>query len=297
MPNQHKLRINAELRKAGITSYTIAKFTTRYLPKVIHDDEHIMAAVYGRYNKEATPFGFGGMLVATDSRVIFVDHKPGYTTLDELTYDVVSGVQATRAGLFRSITLYTKLGNFTVRFANTKSVKNFERYVEKRRLENPAAKLDEPKELQKTIQATLEPEAQEFLLSHNIGVLSTIDEKGEIQSRTVYYLCDISGHLYILTKTGTQQVRNLFINQKVTLVSYDDTTYQVIQVQGVGEIESDPAKKQEIYHALTNVLDSQGNPRLIPITSFHEGVYVVIRITPTTINFIDFKQKLNNNGQ
>ncbi len=294
MPNSHTMRVKAELRKVGITAYSINKFTPRYLPKVIHDNEHIMAAVYGRYNKEETPFGFGGMLVATDRRVIFVDHKPGYTTLDELTYDVVSGVQATRAGLFRSITLYTKLGEFTVRFANTKSVKNFEHYVEKRRLEITTA--SQPKDTgQSSVQkATLTPNAQEFLLSHNIGVLSTIDEKGEIQSRTVYYSTDVTGHLYILTKTGTQQVRNLFTNQRVTLVSYDDITYQTIQVQGVGELENDPAKKQEVYHALTDVRDSQGNPRLIPITSFQGGVFVVIRITPTAINFTDFKQKLRS---
>lgn len=55
----------------------------RYLPEIIHDDEHIKGAWYGRYENGSA------MLVATDHQVIFLDRMPLFTASDELT---ISGI-------------------------------------------------------------------------------------------------------------------------------------------------------------------------------------------------------------
>lgn len=136
MATNHKQRIVDELTKAGVSKFGLKKFTIRYLPEVIHEHEHIKGIVYGRYSENGGPAFTEGVLVATDLRVVFVDHRPGYTKTDEFTYDVVSGVKLSTA-LLSAVTLHTRLGDFTVRYASPKSAAIFVRYIEKRRLEKP----------------------------------------------------------------------------------------------------------------------------------------------------------------
>lgn len=135
-------------------------------------------------------------------------------------------------------------------------------------------------------------EVLQFLATHAIGVFSTLDAQGDIQSRTVYYVTDEEGYLYILTKSGTAKVHEIATHKNVTFTAYDETTYQSIQMQGVGDVEGDANKKNQVYHAITNLRDKTGNNRLVPITLFHEGAFIVLRITPTNIKFSDFQQKL-----
>jgi|SRR5688572_5601146 hypothetical protein len=130
-------RIKRELQEAGVTQYGLAKFASHFLPTVLHDDEYIGGAVYGRYAAGTGLLKWTeGMLIATDRRVMFLDRKPGFEALDEITYDVVSGVQKSFAWPFSAVTLHTRLGNYTLRFANSNCIDRFMRFVEKRRLES-----------------------------------------------------------------------------------------------------------------------------------------------------------------
>jgi hypothetical protein len=129
-------RIRQELRAAGVTSFGLAKFASKYLPTILHPDEHVKGAVYGRYTEGRGSLAWTeGMLIATDRRILFVDHKPGFSTLDELTYDIVSGVKKVFAWPFSSVTLHTKLGDYMLRFANAKCIDILVHYIEQRRLE------------------------------------------------------------------------------------------------------------------------------------------------------------------
>lgn len=131
----HKQRINKELKAAGVTWFGMIKFAIRYLHKIVHEDEHIKGVVYGRYSDKFGGSNWNeGTLIATDLRVMFLDHKPGFTNLDELTYDVVSGVSLTKA-IFSAVTLRTRLGDYMIRFANERCAEIFVDYVEERRLE------------------------------------------------------------------------------------------------------------------------------------------------------------------
>ncbi len=135
MKADHKKRIDQELKAVGVTSFGMKKFAVRYLPKLIHENEHIGGVVYGRYvGKNGGVALNEGMLVATNLRVIFLDHKPGYTEEDEISYDVVSGINRTTA-IFSAVTLHTRLGDYTIRFANSKCAEIFVRYVEEIQLE------------------------------------------------------------------------------------------------------------------------------------------------------------------
>lgn len=135
---QQVQRIKDELKAAGVTFFGLSKFSSRFLPRILHESEHIKGAVYGRYGTGTGLLGLTeGMLVATDLRIIFIDRKPGFENMDELTYDVVSGVQKCYAWPFSAITLHTRIGNYTLRYANPKCIDTFMRYVEEHRIEVP----------------------------------------------------------------------------------------------------------------------------------------------------------------
>ncbi len=136
LPINKTQRIGRELDEVGVTMYGRAKFACRLLPQIIHDNEHIGGAVYGRYSTGDNLLKWNeGMLIATNKRIIFLDHKPGFEALDELTYDVVSGMQKVYAWPFTSFTLHTRICNYSLRYVNQKCVDAFMHYVENRRLE------------------------------------------------------------------------------------------------------------------------------------------------------------------
>lgn len=128
----HQRRIRLELIDAGVTRYGLRKFSLRYLHNLIDKDEHIKAAIYGRYADESGTITLNaGALIATNKRIIFIDHKPGYTRSDDIDYAVVSGVRETIA-IFSSVSLFGPLKNYTLNFVNKKCAAKFKSYVEKR---------------------------------------------------------------------------------------------------------------------------------------------------------------------
>jgi len=122
-------RIKAELRAHGAVAYNLWLPETHYLPRIIHNDEHIMGTVYGRYK------GGRGALIATDQRVLFLDKKPGWMRCDELTFAVIGGVTRTRIGPIGTVVLHTRLGDYPVRTFNQKNAENFVDYIETRCLQ------------------------------------------------------------------------------------------------------------------------------------------------------------------
>ena len=122
-------RVKRELLDAGITPYGLVKSETRVLPKLLHPDEHIEAVIYGQHQSNSA------MLVATNERIIYIDKKPMALFLDEVSYDVVSGIQFDIHLFFASIVLHTPVKNYNFRFVNLRCGENFARHIEKHRLE------------------------------------------------------------------------------------------------------------------------------------------------------------------
>jgi hypothetical protein len=126
---EHYKRVREDLRRAGVSRYGLLKNESRYIPKLIHADEQIKGVVYGRYDNGSA------MLVATNKRVIFLDKKVLFTTFDEVSYDIVSGVSLSSQNGYGTLTLYTRVANYCLRFVNTKAARQFVTFLESNRLE------------------------------------------------------------------------------------------------------------------------------------------------------------------
>lgn len=131
-------RVRREMLDAGVTLYGLHKSESRVLPKVLHPDEHVEAVVYGQHHSSSV------MLVATNERIIFLDKKPMALFLDEVTYEVVSGIEFEIHTLFATLILHTPVKNYDIHMANLHCAENFARHIEAHRLKREEE--TEPKE-------------------------------------------------------------------------------------------------------------------------------------------------------
>ena len=123
-------RVIAELRALGMRPWGLWRFDVRYLPNIIHEQEHIKAVSYG------TNSGGSGMLVATDRRVIYLSKKPMFIKADELTYDIIGGITYGDVGVQATIILHSRIGDFKLTTFNLRLAQGFRDYIEERCLEN-----------------------------------------------------------------------------------------------------------------------------------------------------------------
>lgn len=124
-----KQRIKNQLRDLGVSWFGRRTFESHYLPVVLHDDENMNGIVYGSNANGSA------MLVATDRRVLYINKKPFFVQSDELTYDIVMGVSYSKAGPFATITLHTRIGDYTLRVLNFRAALNFIEFIETRCLD------------------------------------------------------------------------------------------------------------------------------------------------------------------
>ncbi len=129
-PQMRRRRVWKELRDLGVSRVALHTEEGRYLPHVIHDGEHIGGITYGWTN------GSFSMLVATDRRVIFIDKKPLFIDEDEITYDVVSGVDYGSTGLDSTVKLHTRVKDYVMHTLNGACARGFVSYIESRAIEH-----------------------------------------------------------------------------------------------------------------------------------------------------------------
>lgn len=125
----HSLRVRLQLIQLGMTRSGLMSKEAKYLPQIVHPDETIGGVIYGMYQ------GSFVMMAATDSRIIFLDKKPLFTTQDDINYMVVSGISYGHVGLGSTVTLHTRIQDYTIRTFNQKCAETFRAYIEARCLE------------------------------------------------------------------------------------------------------------------------------------------------------------------
>lgn len=127
-PKEKNSRVKRELLDAGMTFYGLLKSETKVLPKVLHPHEHVEAVVYGQHHSSSV------MLVATNERIIFLDKKPMAAFLDEVSYEVVSGIEFGIHLFTATLVLHTPVRNYDIHNANLKCAEKFARHIETKRL-------------------------------------------------------------------------------------------------------------------------------------------------------------------
>lgn len=288
----HYQRIRNELKAAGMTRYGFFKLATDHLPELIHENEHIKGVVYGRLQGKLDSV----MLVATDQRILFVDYKPFYKNADEITYEVVSGVNITVIGLHAGVVLHTRVKDYALRFVNINCAEKFTHYIEshiesgiKRASKSTDTPEDEKKYQPYKIPAK-EPEIVEanIVLDTNTAVLSTLGKNNEVHASVVHYFTDKDENFYILTKTETTKSLNINRNNYVALTIHNSGSLRSLLVKGPAVVEKDQDIASSIFDQITSPKEYAEGKKLPPITKLEKGSYVVYKIIPSSSVLQDF---------
>ncbi|MCL4358082.1 PH domain-containing protein [Patescibacteria group bacterium] len=129
----HTRKIKASISSLGADEYDLMLPETHVLPLVIQPDETIEGIIYGHYLQETAKESVRGrgVLVATDKRVMLIDHKPLYLKNAEYPYEVVSTISFNRGAFAHTITLGTRVGNISIRSRNRHLATSFISALEK----------------------------------------------------------------------------------------------------------------------------------------------------------------------
>lgn len=294
MSDSFQNRVKEDLLRVGISNYAIRRAEARHLASVLNRDELIHAAVFGR-----TPEG-AAMLVATNQRIVYFRKNPFTSTVDDITYEVVSGFILNQAMTwFATITLRTRTDDYTINNVNLKSARIFKEYIEQNRLSGeaqfsqPSASAGFGVSHESSLGGNvITKKAADFLFSHSIGVISTISREGSLSSAAVYYVFNNDTQcLNILTKNQTTKAKNIIANESVAFTIYDEKTLQTVQLRATADKEPDATVRQFTYEKIAKPESAGKSVGQPPVTTIDEGSFTVLRLTPTAFEFHDYKEK------
>jgi len=100
--------VEEQLKRIGVNFQFFGRPELRELPHILIDGEQIEHVVRGRYE------GGWAILCATDRRVLLIDKKPFYLTLEDMRYDMIADVEYNHRMIDATIRLGTV--NKTLRF-------------------------------------------------------------------------------------------------------------------------------------------------------------------------------------
>lgn len=287
MNDEREQLIINELKSVGVTRHGLSKPESKELPRILHDDEHIKGVIYGRSEANNS-----AMLVATDHRVLFLDNQFLFKTIDELSYDVVSGVSSSVSGPLTSVTLHTRVTDYHLRYVNATCAEIFIKYIENKRLEvNPNNQQNDSTQHTTTppiAHTTIDEKTESFLRNNSLAVLSTIDRTGNVHGAVVHYTVGQNDIIYILTKSGTGKGKNIYTHEQVAITIHEPATLKTLQIQGIAKIETDQIIRDEVFLQLTQPRPYKDGINPPPVTQLHNGSFMVIRVIPTIFSYHDY---------
>jgi hypothetical protein len=123
----HPSIIEARLGELGFKASRWFKAEICELEKILMDDEKIIALACGRY------FGSFALLVATDQRLLLIDKRVFFMTIEDSRYDMISEIDFNMQVYAANLTIYTM--NKTHRFTSVKykqQLRDLTTYVQRR---------------------------------------------------------------------------------------------------------------------------------------------------------------------
>lgn len=116
--------VKRQLVKIGAAKLVWGRPELRELPRILFEREELSHIVYGRYE------GGYALLCATDQRVVLIDKKPFFLTLEDTRYEMISDVQFNHRLLDASLWLGTVHKRFIFRAYNHSKLRNMTSYIQ-----------------------------------------------------------------------------------------------------------------------------------------------------------------------
>lgn len=129
----------------------------------------------------------------------------------------------------------------------------------------------------------------DFLRHHPMGVLSTVTADGEPWGAAIYYVADENFNFYFVTRVGTSKYHNLDKTPLAALTVADAASQTT--VQAMGTVSKVPVKDYAdiVFDKLAKLRPKDDLHWSPPLSKLHEGNYMPLRLTPSKLNYADYK--------
>lgn len=129
-----------------------------------------------------------------------------------------------------------------------------------------------------------------FLRHHPMGILSTVAADGTPWGAAIYYVADEDFNFYFVTRVETFKYQNLEANPLAALTIADNDTQTTVQTTGT--ITRLPIKDYMniLFDKLAKIKPEDDHNWAPPLTKIHEGNYMPLILTPTKLQYADYKE-------
>jgi len=117
---EEKNRVQDELLDARMGFFDMQHAEPQSLYRFLHPHEKVIGAMRGHL-----PEGGVAMLVATSLRIMYLDKTPFNVKVEEISYEIVSGITYQVGRFFSHVTLHTSNGPIQLRWVTTKAAEIF----------------------------------------------------------------------------------------------------------------------------------------------------------------------------
>jgi hypothetical protein len=120
----HPDEVKNQLAEIGANSLLWGRAELRELPKILFESERLYHVLNGRYE------GGFAVLCATNYRVLLIDKKPFYLTLEDTRYEMISDVQFNHRLIDASIWIGTVHKRLTFMAYNHSKLRNLTHFIQ-----------------------------------------------------------------------------------------------------------------------------------------------------------------------
>lgn len=128
----------------------------------------------------------------------------------------------------------------------------------------------------------------DFLDSHPVGVIATVNSDGNPHASTIYFSVDNDLNVSFTTKRDTNKHKNISQHDTVMLAAYDSESQSTVQLTGRATEVHEPEQAQQIYRGTLRAADHTGEDNVPPIAKIPAGPYVAYIIRPSDIWMSDY---------
>ncbi len=126
----HTDEVKRQLVEIGAANLMWGRAEIRELPRVLFEGECLNHVLNGRYE------GGFALLCATDQRVILIDKKPFYLTLEDTRYEMISDVQFNHRLIDASICIGTVHKRLTFRAYHHNKLRDLSNFIQQKAMDS-----------------------------------------------------------------------------------------------------------------------------------------------------------------
>ncbi len=182
--------VEKQLKRIGANFQYWGRAEKRELCHILTDHEQIVAAVNGRYE------GGFAMLVATNQRLLLIDKKIWFLTVEDIRYDMIAEVDYSARVMEASVNIMTFNKTLSFFTFNKRHLRPLTRYVQQQVMDlrqhsysqqqtAPVVvvqKTTETTRIEPSSEAVASPQESPALVAHDVPTARSDDEPGIIES-------------------------------------------------------------------------------------------------------------------